>query len=96
MFLNLLLKNYNAPICNMAMQTSSNNIDSELFKSWPLDQYWGSNFNMEIYRENVKKSSFQEVQCYNLWDYYLMQTFLNDVHSKLLKLWPPGPIIRPQ
>lgn len=48
----------------------------KLLKSWSPDHYWGPKrspkFNIEVHRNksNVLKSSFQEIQCNNLWDYF--------------------------
>lgn len=36
----LLFSNKNASICDITMQTSSDSVDSNLIKPWPLDQYW--------------------------------------------------------
>lgn len=69
-----LFKIYNATVCEITMQASSDSVDSKLLKPSTLCQYWvikwGSIFNTEIYRENVKQSSFQELLCYSLRDYY--------------------------
>lgn len=52
----LLIKNYNATICKINMQTASNDVYSKLLKPGPLDQHLGpkrgSKLIRETYREN--------------------------------------------
>lgn len=55
MFKNLF-KNYNTIICEISMQAFLNNVDKLLKVLTPrpiLGPLRGSNFNFEIYRENV-------------------------------------------
>lgn len=70
--------------------------DSKLLQCDLPDQYWGtkmdSKFNIEyIYGKCLKKTYSQRLQCNNLW--YNYANILNSVDSKLLKSWPPRPLL---
>lgn len=62
-----LLKNYNATICAITMQASSNSVDFESLKEVTPDQYRGHKrglkFNIQIYREFLKTFFLKKRLC---------------------------------
>lgn len=53
----LLFSNKNASICDITMQTSSDSVDSNLIKPWPLDQYRDPKRGQEFNVWTVVKAS---------------------------------------
>lgn len=75
MFWNLLLKNYNAKICDtcITMQASYDSEKSKLFQPWYPGQHWDPGTiqisNTCIYIGKCLKIFYSRTHCYNFWDY---------------------------